>query len=262
MPRKAPGSKSEDAEFYVGYLPRAPKSLARITVGIVTALAAPGLMIGLVLVFGQQPFPRSTFEYQQYREFTGLVEANPYPALLVERPGAPSERSPYSRYLLVAPGKHGADSDIRGFVGKRVSLRGSLIYRDGQTMIELLPSSLALRSSTPPNQPEEKQLGEVTVVGEIVDSKCYLGVMNPGRTKVHRDCAARCISGGTPPMLVTGDATYLMVGTDGRQLNQEVLDLVGETIEVRGIAVRSGETLSIKSEPSAYQGVTGITSME
>ena len=54
----------------------------------------------------------------------------------------------------------------------------------------------------------------------------------------------------------------MMVGTDGRQLNQEVLDLVGETIEVRGIAVRSGETLSIKSEPSAYQRVTGITSME
>ena len=33
-------------------------------------------------------------------------------------------------------------------------------------------------------------------------------------------------------------------------------DLVGETIEVRGIAVRSGETLSIKSEPGTYRRVT------
>jgi hypothetical protein len=212
-----------------------------------------GLLTGLVLVFGQQPFPRSTFEYQQFREFTGLVETNPYPSLLVERPGAPAGQSPYSRYLLVAPGKHGADSDVHEFAGKRVSLRGSLIYRDGQTMIELLPGSLALQSSTPLNRIEETKLGEVTVVGEIVDSKCYLGVMNPGRTKVHRDCATRCISGGIPPMLVTADATYLLVGTGGRQLNQEVLDMVGETIEVRGTAVRSGETLSLQSEPGTYR---------
>jgi hypothetical protein len=256
MPRNAPGSKSEDAEFYVGYLPRAPKCLAHVVFRITVALTALVLVIGLVLVFGQQPFARSTFEFQQYREFTGLVEMNPYPALLVERPGAGAEQPPYSRYLLVAPGKHGADSDVRGFAGKRVSLRGSLIYRDGQTMIELLPGSLALRSSAPPNQPKDTQLGEVTVVGEIVDSKCYLGVMNPGRTKVHRDCAARCISGGIPPMLVTGDATYLLVGTDGRQLNQEVLDMVGETIEVHGTAVRSGETRQIKSNPGTYRRVT------
>src|SRR2546422_5492423 len=130
MPRNAPGNRSEDAEFYVGYLPRSPKSLARTTLGVIVAVA----VIGLVLVFGQQPFRRSTFEYQQYREFTGLVEANPYPALLLQRPGAPVEPSPYSRYFLVAPGKHGADSDVHAFAGKRVSLRGSLIYRDGQTM--------------------------------------------------------------------------------------------------------------------------------
>jgi len=256
MPRNVPGSKSQDAEFYVGYLRRAPKSLARTTTGIIAALAVLGLVIGLVLVFGQQPFPRSTFEFQQYREFTGLVETNPYPALLVQRPGAAAEQSPYSRYLLVAPGKHGADSDVHGLAGKRVSLRGSLIYRDGQTMIELLPGSLVPKSSTPASQFAETPLGEVKVIGEIVDSKCYLGVMNPGRTKVHRDCAARCISGGIPPMLVTGDATYLMVGADGRQLNLEVLDMVGEAIEVRGTAVRAGETVSIKSEPATYRRVT------
>ena len=42
----------------------------------------------------------------------------------------------------------------------------------------------------------------VMLRGEIVDSKCYLGVMNPGEGTVHRDCAARCLSGGLPPMLV------------------------------------------------------------
>ncbi len=239
-------------DFYIGYLPRAPKSAAAVVARAVAAFAAFGLAISLVLVFCQQPFPRAVFEFQQYRDFDGVIEANPYPALLVSRPGA----SAFSRYLLVDPGKHGADASIHGFTGKQVSLLGSLIYRDGQTMIELVPGTLALRSQTPLQPTTATELGPVTVIGEIVDSKCFLGVMNPGRTKVHRDCAARCISGGIPPMLATSDALYLLVGADGRKLNQEVLDMVGETIEVHGAAARSGETLTLRAEPSTFRQVS------
>jgi hypothetical protein len=45
-------------------------------------------------------------------------------------------------------------------------------------------------------------LGTQTLIGEIVDSKCYLGVMNPGALIPHRACAIRCISGGIPPVLL------------------------------------------------------------
>jgi hypothetical protein len=240
-------------DFYIGYLPRAPRTLARLIVRTVVAVTGLGLAIGLVLVFGQQPFPRATFEFQQYRDFDGVVEANPYTALLVPRPGASGEQAAFSRYLLVGPGKHGADATVQGIAGNQVSLRGSLIYRDGQTMIELVPGTVALRNSATAHQESETQLGPVTVTGEIVDSKCFLGVMNPGRTKVHRDCAARCISGGIPPMLATSDALYLLVGADGRKLNREVLDMVAETIEVRGTALRSGETLTLRAEPGTFR---------
>ena len=47
-----------------------------------------------------------------------------------------------------------------------------------------------------------ESLGKQTFVGEIVDSKCFLGVMNPGRLTPHRACAIRCISGGVPPVLL------------------------------------------------------------
>ena len=77
--------------------------------------------------------------------------------------------------------------------------------------------------------------------GEIVDSKCYLGVMNPGRSKVHRDCAARCLRGGIPPMLVTADATYLLAGAEGA-------DFVGETVQVEGDVERSGDTLILRAK--------------
>jgi hypothetical protein len=242
-------------DFYIGYLPRAPKDLARVLARIVAAAILLALGIAIVLIFNQQPFPRATFEFGEYRDFFGLVEARPYPALLVSRPGASGIEAAYSRFLLVAPGKHGADADVLSFQNQTVRLRGSLIYRDGQTMIELLPGSIALQSSAPSNAAVETELGPVTLIGEIVDSKCYLGVMNPGRTKVHRDCAARCISGGIPPMLVTAGASYLLVGTDGRKLNQEVLDLVGETIEVFGKVFRSGETLTLRAEPGTFRRI-------
>ncbi len=98
-------------------------------------------------------------------------------------------------------------------------------------------------------------LGKVTIVGEIVDSKCYLGVMNPGRSKVHRDCAARCISGGVPPALVTADGLYLLAGADGRQLHAQILDLVAEKVEVSGTLLRSGETLTLWADPANYRRV-------
>ena len=51
MPRNALGNRSEDAEFYVGYLPRAPINLARVIFRITVAVTALVLMIGLVLIF-------------------------------------------------------------------------------------------------------------------------------------------------------------------------------------------------------------------
>jgi hypothetical protein len=246
-------------DFYVGYLPRAPRALARLLAQIVAAAIALGLIAGLVLVFSQQPFPRATFEFGEYRDFAGFLEARPYPALLVPRPGASDKQPVYSRYLLVAAGKHGADAEVQHFVNRSVRLRGSLIYRDSETMIELLPGSLGLQTLAQGGQRSDVSMGQVTVTGEIVDSKCYLGVMNPGRAKVHRDCAARCISGGIPPMLVTADSTYLLTGKDGGKLNQEVLDVVGETIQVQGEVIRDGENLTLRADPGTYRRLSSIS---
>lgn len=242
--------KSDDGEFYIGYAPRPPRRVARTIFRAVIGLNALGAAVALVLLFAQRPFERSTFEFQDSREFAGEVELKPYPALLVGRPGGKE----YSRYLLVAPGKHGADADVRPLAGKAVRLRGLLIYRDGQTMVELVPGSVQVLEQEPAAV-SFANVGEVTLTGEIVDSKCYLGVMNPGRKKVHRDCAARCISGGILPAFVTADGFYLLVGGDGRPLQHEVLDWVGETIEVTGTVQRSGETLILQAEPTSFRRV-------
>jgi hypothetical protein len=243
-------NSSDKDEFYIGYASSPPQRTARTVFRAVIGLNAVAIAVALVMVFAQHPFALSTFEFQRYREFAGVVELKPYPALVIEHPGAKE----YSQYLLVAPGKHGADTEVRPFEGKTVVLRGSLIYRDGHTMVELLPGSLKEQRGTSA-EVQVTNLGDVTVTGEIVDSKCYLGVMNPGRTKVHRDCGARCISGGIPPALVTADGFYLLVGGNGRPLNREVLGWIGETIDVSGNLQRSGETLILRAEPAGFRRI-------
>jgi hypothetical protein len=241
---------SGSEEFYIGYAPRPPRRVARTIFRAIVGLNALAATVALALLFAQRPFARSTFEFQEYREFTGELELKPYPALLVGRPGGKD----FSRYLLVAPGKHGADAEVAMFAGKAVRLRGSLIYRGGHTAVELVPGSIQAVKEVP-SAVSFATAGEVTLTGEIVDAKCYFGVMNPGRTKVHRDCAARCISGGIPPAFVTADGFYLLAGGDGRPLQHEVLDWVGETIEVTGTVQRSGETQILRAEPASFRRI-------
>jgi hypothetical protein len=159
--------------------------------------------------------------------------------------------------LLSIPGKSGAQQAVAGLDGQFVTLSGTLVYRDDITMIEVDPDTPAGNSSnTMPAQPEQA-LGQFTLRGEIVDSKCYLGVMKPGNLKPHRACAVRCISGGIPPVLLVrngeGNAIYFMLtGSDGRQLNKDVASFVAEPIEIRGNVIRQGGMLILQAEPSSY----------
>src|SRR3974390_1508648 len=96
-------------DFYVGYLPKAPAALARFVRRVIVLLGLVAVAVALALVTGQMPFANSAFEYGKMRGFEGIVEARPYPTVLVARPGEVGSGDKHSRYLLVAPGKHGAD---------------------------------------------------------------------------------------------------------------------------------------------------------
>jgi hypothetical protein len=125
-------------------------------------------------------------------------------------------------------------------------------------MLEVPPESIHETRMIPLTTPTEPiDLGMIRLRGEIVDSKCYLGVMNPGSGKVHRDCAVRCISGGAPPAFIARDAAgepqvLLLTGSDGRALNKEILSFVAEPLEIHGRVVRSGSHLVLKAEPSDF----------
>ncbi len=242
-------------EFYVGYLPKAPVGIARRMRAVVVLLFIFAAIAAMVFARVQSTFAPSVFEYGKVGTFEGTIEATPYPILIVAGPGSTEPKA--SRYLLVAQGKHGADSQVAAFTGKNVQLRGTKIYRDNQTMLEVASGSISLKGDSAQSAPSSQELGTFELSGEIVDSKCYLGVMNPGSGKVHRDCAVRCISGGIPPVFATNDfngspAILLLTDFDQKSLPKEsFLKLVAQPVRIRGKVIKTGETLYMKTEPSA-----------
>jgi len=256
---------SGNDEFYIGWEDKAPPgagSWVRRTVVLLLALA---VVLGALLSLSQRTIGVSVFEWGKVKSFSGILKSQPYPHLLVPRPGASDSQTPFSSYYLVKPFKFGFDPETASRLdGKAVSLKGTLIYRGGQTMIEVADGSIRpgdASTSQPFNASTSPvSLGQQTLVGEIVDSKCYLGVMNPGVLTPHRACAIRCISGGIPPVLLVrqtnGSVLYfLLVSRDGKPVNNQVLNLVAEPVEVTGEVERQGELLILRADPDTYRRV-------
>lgn len=236
-------------EFYIGYLPQAPTHLARVVRGVVLGvfILASGLAIGLVVA--QRPFAAAFFEFGKPQRFQGVIETVPYPVLISKRPGGAG----VSRYTLVAPGKHGADDLVQDFSHREVELQGMLIFREGVTLVEVVPGTVkALQPAglAPSAETKAEDLGQRTLTGEIVDTKCYAGVMNPGSGKVHRDCAARCISGGIPPALLSDGNLYYLVSPSDLPIGRDVLDQVGQPVTISGHLWRRGEISYLRVTPS------------
>ena len=224
------------SEFYIGYLPKSPAGLAGRTRRVATALLVLSGTLELLFLYAQQPFAPSTFEFLLSRDFEGVIEEHPYPTLVVTHPGT------QSRYLLVASGKHGADDRVRGLNGLQVRIRGQLIYRQRHTMLQLDPTSIQTLDGSRVEAPASSELTQVTLAGEIVDTKCYFGVMNPAAGKVHRDCAVRCISGGLPPALLTEQGElYLLLDSSGRPPARDALrPFMAEPVTISGAASSIG----------------------
>ena len=94
------------------------------------------------------------------------------------------------------------------------------------------------------NNPEAS--GSKTVTGEVVDLMCYLDHNASGEK--HAACATKCIKGGGPVGIVSDGKSYILVG-DHKPMNDELADLAGKTITVKGkLAERSGMSMIENAE--------------
>jgi hypothetical protein len=245
----------EKDEFYIGYMPEAPSGVGSfVKIRVIGLLVFVTAMAATIAVSFSQLGP-ATFEFGNYRSFEGCIEMTPYPHLAVHRPGSASEEG-VSRYYLTVFGKYGAESHVEAFANQKVQLEGQLIFRDHQTMIEIKDGSV-VKVGDADIEKMQHSIATETLEGEIIDSKCYLGVMNPGSLKGHKACAINCIRGGIPPMLlVRGEDRaryYLLVDQDGKPVNQEVLDKVAVPVRIQGQVERLDNLYILRADPEKFE---------
>ena len=166
-----------------------------------------------------------TFEFGVARAYEGVLYETPLPWLR-----STTASGGEVNYLLVGEGKQGLPAFARGHHGERVSFQGTLIQKGAARMLELNDSRSFMvlgPVATAAPLPAAIVLGDAVLSGELVDTKCYFGVMRPATSKVHRACAVRCLSGGVPPGLLVRDAVgndvvVVLTGVDGHPLRFDV----------------------------------------
>jgi len=245
-------------EFYVGYEPIAPPGIVRRTRVFIGAYVVLSMIIATACIVLFARTGRGTWNDGSFRQFTGVLIPHPYPVLLLDQP---LEDCPSRTAILVDFGKRGVQTRAAKIGAGRVTVSGTVLHRDGRAMIELAPGDdslvrsalqkVALPQPGTANQYAVPPGFTVTLRGEIVDPKCFLGAMKPGEGKTHKACAVRCISGGIPPALVTWDAKgnssfYLLTDEFGEPANALFLDFVGEPVELSGTLSSLGELYVVR----------------
>ncbi|GMW02800.1 MAG: hypothetical protein AMXMBFR84_39360 [Candidatus Hydrogenedentota bacterium] len=208
--------------FFVGYRQTAPSYLARFDKGRYLVLTACLSAIVFTISMAQSQADHGKFEFGVVKPFHGVISEQPVPMIHLSAPMGKAVSA-----ILVNAGKWGAPEYVRGSHGHMVQFNGTLIYRDGLVMVEMNdPESFKKLDAATISAgiPSVEVLGNTTITGELVDTKCFLGVMRPATGKVHRACAVRCLSGGIPPgVLVRGadGETFVCVlaGDDGAALD-------------------------------------------
>jgi nitrite reductase/ring-hydroxylating ferredoxin subunit len=236
--------------FFIGWQSKMAPALGRFVRAAVIPVAAlvPAVVGGVV--WFQHPVDRGLFEFGIEKQFEGVLYEHPFPRLrFINADGNQVD------HVLVGSGKFGPPTVISGAHGHRVRFSGSLIVREPLHMIELnRPDTFKVvdkeRGQLGPDEKEDgwqpSLLGAGTFVGELVDTKCFFGVMRPATGKVHRACAIRCLSGGVPPGLLVHDrngdgVVFLLAGPGDEPLRYDV-QLAGTLIEVDGVLELNGDT--------------------
>lgn len=242
-------SAPQDDDFYVGYL-RTPRRLAYVITGLV-ALALALVAADAVLIASLQSASGPGRWADTATRFEGTLVRDPYPILWVEADGR------RTAYLLVADSKRSAEVVLNGLASGPAVVTGQVVERQGLTgvkMIEVNPGGAQVGTGAALSDLPTTPVAEVTLTGEIVDSKCWLGVMRPGEGRLHKGCATVCILGGIPPSLVTrgpdgATVAYVLTDRQGGAVDPAAIkDVIGDPISISGAVMRKGELLFLRAD--------------
>ena len=251
----------KEDDFYVGWSGEAPKSYASKGKLFVFSSILVMLVAGLLYVTNQEDYIDSLYEYGLLQEVSGYLVQDPVWGLRVEEDGM------IKTIPLVGFGKMGPGPTLSKMMethdlgeGTMVTLRGMLAHYQGKYLMELTEGENSLVSEGNREMLDRKieMKGSKTLEGEIVDPKCFFGVMNPAFKAAHRSCAIRCISGGMPPLLAireNGEFVdyYFVHGREMQSVNEEILPFVGVPVKLSGQVATYDDWKSIVIDPADLQ---------
>jgi hypothetical protein len=266
----------DNSEFYIGWQAKAPDGFARHVRRVLLLLIVLVLAAGLLLALQQRKFSASAFEYGQLTEISGVYQQFPVPSIKVITHKDAFGNTSFITMPLVGYGKFGAEGTIAAIEKeqgisldkKEVTLKGTLIYSDGKTILQVDKNDDPLvkvnKAVEENNSPVLKELGTVQLTGEILDPKCYFGAMKPGHGKPHRDCAIRCVAGGISPVFYVmnekGESNYyLILDERGVKMNSLLTDYIAEPVSLQGRAVQFDDWVLLYVKPETIKRTGGLS---
>ncbi len=271
-----------DGAFFVGYLPM-PVALTKFYWPLTLLLLVACGFAGYWLAAAQKPTGPAIWQ-PTTTTMQGVLTLKPYPVLhriatagksgesggkssesggkSGESGGKSGESGGWESILLVGQGKHAAAAITARLDGQMVAITGRLIQRGRWRMLEIadMDADVAPIDATPLAPPAVTALGAIDLRGEIVDSKCFLGVMKPGAGGVHKACAEVCLRGGIPPILVAADAQnqhfgYLLTRADGESAATWLATFAAITVRASGQLQQLGDLLFIKLDENGVSRI-------
>lgn len=245
-------------EFYINYAP-VPSSYKRFLIQFIPLLVLGAVLFGLVLPGWHNQFNPGKINGSV--ELEGLLVGEPVPHLIVPRPGDVSSSVPFSRYILSGLGKTSPSPSVLKQIGKWVKLKGTIVSRNHVSVIAVRSAkAIAAPENVTLNPDRNTSLGEYSLTGEILDGKCYPGIMKPGQSKTHKACAIRCISGGVPAVFRVennrNDVMYFLLADEqGQAVNDRILNLVADPIRITGKVMQYDDMFVLQADPATYERV-------
>jgi hypothetical protein len=232
---------AEPNDYYVGYLPTPARDRRFLRIAVPVLLWC-GVAVSAAIAWRMNDPGTGVWNTDDTMQWEGTLHERPYPLLEMR-----AEDGARTMVMLVTDGKRGVQDWVAGLDGRSVRISGFEIRRDGRRMLAL-PGDDAIEALGRTDTMARSQGGaDVTLRGEIVDSKCFLGAMKPGEGRGHKPCAVLCIQGGIPAMLVARDAqgaasyTLLADSSGTGPFDTALLEHVAEPVEVQGVLRRLGD---------------------
>ncbi|WP_298309791.1 hypothetical protein [uncultured Aquimarina sp.] len=251
---------TNEDDFFVGYLDNVSSKTKKTVRNFVILGLLALITIAAVFAFTQNTFKNSSFELTTNTKIMGVYHEMPYPMLKVK-----TTENTFKNILLIGFGKYSANPFLKKIreeaselSGSMLSIEGNLIYYNGKTLLQITSDekvTLIEKANMRRLPKTESLVSDMELTGEIVDPKCYFGVMKPGKGKIHRSCAVLCISGGIPPVLATTDENniseyYLITDQKGNPINKEILPYVGKPSLVTGNVVKIEDWYQLRIDVS------------